>query len=67
MARIPGWVAALPTAGGIRLDARQFGPEELKLVIVQMDHFFDWAMGVLADKGYRVDRRKRLVEGAGSA
>jgi hypothetical protein len=36
-------------------------------VVVQMDHFFDYAMEYLAERGYRVDRKKRLVEGAGTA
>jgi hypothetical protein len=61
------WLARFPPYGGVALDARPFGPPELKLVVVQMDHFFDYAMEYLAERGYRVDRKKRLVEGAGTA
>ncbi len=53
-------------AGGISLRAEHFGDPRFRLIVVEMDHFFDWAMEVLAERGYRVDRKKRLVEGAGT-
>lgn len=61
------WLARFPPTGGVTLVAKPFGPPDLKLVVVQMDHFFDFAIEFLAERGMRVDRAKRLVEGAGFA
>lgn len=58
--------AMFPPKGGITLRLRQFGPKRLNLVAVQMDHFFDYGMEFLAERGHRVERDRRWVEGAGT-